>query len=403
MDYFILDKVFVADMTALIMIMFWEGIASSLILYASRKQIKSLQNEPLSRKSIIFHLIRSVGYFLFLYRGIFPDALSSTTANALLFFAFYLDAQIILQATKLNTNGLKIYGIIVFVISSIVYVLMDVVLGLPNIRIVCASVSIFLTFAPTVIKCMFGKHSNSLYRSFLWPYLLLIILTIFRTIKAITNIDYALLETDFLQSAFHSILIVKAFFSTLFLLVILLSKSSDEIDRAALDPLTGVLGRKAYLIESKKILCERCTNKGYLAVFFLDIDNFKRVNDNWGHDIGDKVIVAVATAVQRSINVEDVCCRYGGDEFSICLLLDNPNLINTIAKRIKERLCKIDILEESITCSIGAAWGVPKEDTGIEDYIKKADEAMYLSKQNGRDQLTVLEIGKKNADMLIDI
>lgn len=389
------ERLFVFDTTTLIGIMFWEGIASSLIIYTSWKRIRLLQKETLPKQSILFHLIRSLGYFLLVYRGLLPDVFSSTLANILLYLSFYLDTQIILQASGLDTPFLKRYGQVVFTISSVAYVLMDVFSGQPNLRTVCASLTIFLTFAPVVIRCMFGKGREWLTRAFLSPYALLTVVAFFRAIRGMTDNGFGLLESNGLQSLFYSSLMLKAFFGTLFLFDTLLSKSSEEIDRVARDPLTGMINRQVFFEQSDTLLARRRVEGGLLGMFFLDIDRFKRINDNWGHDKGDEVIIAVANAVQSSINSADICCRYGGDEFSICVALDKIELGNEIAKRMQKRLSMIDIIEgETITSSMGLAFGIPTVGETIDDYVKRADEAMYCSKQNGRNRLTALAMNR---------
>lgn len=388
---FLLNQLFIVDMRALICVVFWEGIASSLIIFTSQKYVKSLHDENLLKKSIFLRLIRSLGYFLFLYRGIFPDAISSTLANILLFTAFYLDTHVIFQETKLFSDGLKKYGRTVLIGFSLLYIAADFFIGTANIRVFVASAAVFFTFAPVVFKCMFSKHASALNRSFLWPHLALITLAIPRAIVGMMNINYTLFEADSLQGMYFVFLLLKAFFGTLFLFVSLLSDSSNEIDRMARDPLTGLNNRRTFVEQATKVFQERRRVKGYFGIFFLDIDFFKKINDTWGHDTGDEILIAAADAVQCSVDVNDICCRHGGDEFLICVAIDNISISNEIGKRIKERLRKIDMLPDfTITSSIGFAYGIPQNNECIDDYIKKADEAMYLSKHNGRDQLTIL-------------
>ncbi|MGF7002132.1 diguanylate cyclase (GGDEF)-like protein [Lachnospiraceae bacterium PFB1-21] len=393
MDSLIVSKVFLIDVQALICVMFWEGLASSLIIFTSKDHVKFFRGEQLIEKAITFRLIRSLGYFLLLYRGIFPDLVSSTLANVLLLLAFYLDAHVLLQTMKLSSEKLKRYGRLVFVMFSLLYVVADLFFEKANIRVVIASLGILMTFAPVVFQCMFGKKSRNLYRSFLWPYLLLIITTVPRAIVGITNKEYTLLETDVLQSMFYGFLLLKAFFCTLFLFVIFLSKSANEIEDLARDPLTGLNNRKSFNEQATEVFKRRQRTQGLFGVFFLDIDLFKNINDQWGHDKGDEILVAVADALQCSVDVKDICCRHGGDEFIICTTIDNVKIGEKIGKRLQEKIHNIDLVPgHRITSSIGFAYGVPKESECFADYITKADEAMYLSKRSGRDRLTVIRM-----------
>lgn len=128
-----------------------------------------------------------------------------------------------------------------------------------------------------------------------------------------------------------------------------------------------------------------------LSIIFLDIDNFKLVNDVFGHLVGDKVLQAVSECIRTSIRNEEKAVRYGGDEFLI--LLGNTTAENAyiVAERIRNNVGNNNMLKngsiEKITLSIGISEG----NGNVYELLEKADKAMYISKDNGRNQTTIYQ------------
>ncbi|MBF0405823.1 MAG: diguanylate cyclase [Candidatus Riflebacteria bacterium] len=131
--------------------------------------------------------------------------------------------------------------------------------------------------------------------------------------------------------------------------------------------------------------------KRHVALIMLDIDFFKKFNDNYGHQMGDEVIKRVASIMRKTVRTHDIPVRYGGEEF--CIVLPETDLIGAVAvaERIR-RLIEGDDLEfqgkrVKITCSLGVSV-FPDNAKNMETLIKTADQALYVSKRNGRNQVT---------------
>jgi len=129
-------------------------------------------------------------------------------------------------------------------------------------------------------------------------------------------------------------------------------------------------------------------------LMFLDLDNFKYVNDHYGHHYGDILLCEVSKRLKESIDSDSILARYGGDEFIIILFDVDITGSELIAKRIIKRIREIYIIEyEKI--NIGVSIGIIKvEDTNIltkDKLIDKADEAMYISKRNGKNRFSYIE------------
>jgi diguanylate cyclase (GGDEF)-like protein len=165
-----------------------------------------------------------------------------------------------------------------------------------------------------------------------------------------------------------------------------------ELQRRALhDPLTGLANRVLFHDRLGVALSRR---EGSVAVMFLDLDDFKTVNDAYGHAAGDKVLRAVADALSSATRPEDTVARLGGDEFAV-LLADNPDRYeaSTVAGRL---LAAVQVpvhlagYEHAVGVSIGISLGASGEATA-EDLMRDADIAMYVAKGRGKGTFTVFE------------
>ncbi|HSN21840.1 MAG TPA: diguanylate cyclase, partial [Usitatibacter sp.] len=157
--------------------------------------------------------------------------------------------------------------------------------------------------------------------------------------------------------------------------------------RAQHDPLTG-LANRALLREIAAHAVETSKRDGTpLTLLFIDLDGFKQVNDTHGHDVGDKLLVAVAERLRADARSSDVIARVGGDEFVVMLNGADADMGAAIAFKLGEDLAKpytIDSLTLDVRASIGSAT-YPQSGTTVHDLLKRADEAMYRVKQARRE------------------
>lgn len=167
-------------------------------------------------------------------------------------------------------------------------------------------------------------------------------------------------------------------------------KAEQELERlATTDPLTGLLNRRQFFKEADVIFTRAQHHPYELAVFLLDIDHFKDVNDNYGHATGDAALREVAKRLHDNVRPTDVVGRYGGEEFTI--LLPRTNI--TEACQIAGRLCivfaekPITVYGEDIylTVSIGVA-GLNEDISTLDELLQHADQALYASKEAGRNR-----------------
>jgi len=172
----------------------------------------------------------------------------------------------------------------------------------------------------------------------------------------------------------------------------------DLFNKANIDPLTGLYNRRFMDSSMERIMGLLSRSKGQLSVLMLDIDFFKRYNDTYGHDAGDKCLQAVAHALSYSVSrVNDIVVRYGGEEFAIILPNTDSEGARVFAEKLIQNVRKLNLPHEKneaadyVTISVGAATGTVDYQQDLGMYLRRADEALYSSKENGRDRYTYLD------------
>jgi len=155
------------------------------------------------------------------------------------------------------------------------------------------------------------------------------------------------------------------------------------------DTLTQIANRSYFTVQ---IVQEFTRAKRYnvdLSLLMLDIDFFKKINDSFGHDIGDKALIALTNETQLLLRNSDVFCRYGGEEFIIIMPETSVIEANISAQRIRKHIETLQIPPiEKMTISLGVTQLI--ENDTIMSFIKRVDEALYKSKTDGRNRVTIL-------------
>lgn len=160
------------------------------------------------------------------------------------------------------------------------------------------------------------------------------------------------------------------------------------------DPLTGLYNRRFFEDISKKLAANIFRRNSIIGILMIDIDYFKKVNDTYGHDVGDKVIKTVADTIQKSIRESDYVIRWGGEEFLV-LLIDvqsgfSEKVAEKIRKNVENKLIEFTGGTLRKTVSIGVA-EFPIDTNQIWECIKYADVALYKAKETGRNKVVRFE------------
>ncbi|MGE0492071.1 MAG: diguanylate cyclase [Vulcanimicrobiota bacterium] len=163
----------------------------------------------------------------------------------------------------------------------------------------------------------------------------------------------------------------------------------DAVDASLMDPLTGVGNRRAFDSELARRLERGVIQWRNFALIIVDVDNFKKINDSYGHLAGDRVLSILGERFKSSVRSEDMVARYGGEE--LVIILEGANL-RAAMRRARELVRSIDRLSfsldsgQEITVTISAGVAAARPDDSAGAFLDRADQALYLAKQWGKNQ-----------------
>jgi diguanylate cyclase (GGDEF)-like protein len=154
---------------------------------------------------------------------------------------------------------------------------------------------------------------------------------------------------------------------------------------ATTDALTGVANRRHFTDHAADRIALARRDNQRLAAMMIDIDHFKKINDTYGHAVGDAVIRSVADTLRANLRDPDILCRYGGEEFAILTGLDPLEAGERLRRAIKQTGVAGPSGPVAVTVSIGVA-ELSSAD-GLDALLGRADAALYRAKESGRDQV----------------
>jgi diguanylate cyclase (GGDEF)-like protein len=161
---------------------------------------------------------------------------------------------------------------------------------------------------------------------------------------------------------------------------------------STVDPLTGLYNRRHFNVSAQQELERALRFDLPISAIMMDIDHFKRVNDCYGHALGDRVLVEVAAVCMRGLRSIDLHARYGGEEF--CFLLPQTAMkgAHSLAERLRANIAGLcfdsDKRDFTVTASFGISERLPGEDS-IDNLMKRSDQAMYQAKSEGRNRVVM--------------
>ncbi|HOA15266.1 MAG TPA: GGDEF domain-containing protein [Bacillota bacterium] len=267
---------------------------------------------------------------------------------------------------------------------------------LDALLMVPAIINLVLSLASPFNGWMFYVDEANVYHRGEHFYLIVIILAayiLYSTVTVMMNKKHLNRRTYLSLLLFHILPVIggamQGFFygmpslwsaSTLMVLVIHLNIQRNKLGA---DPLTGISNRRDIDSYIKDRIREAAGSSSFSGIF-IDIDNFKSINDTHGHVMGDRALQLTADLLRRSTRKDDFIARYGGDEFLVILpRLDDPSLLEKTVARIREefdRWNKLGLLPFSLSISVGSQVYDRKSGMNQEQFIRRLDELMYESR-----------------------
>jgi diguanylate cyclase (GGDEF)-like protein len=176
-----------------------------------------------------------------------------------------------------------------------------------------------------------------------------------------------------------------------------LNKVSDFEHLAMQDSLTGLFNRRAFAASMRRARSRMARRKTSVSMVMLDLDHFKSINDTWGHDRGDDVLVRVARILTDTMRRTDDVIRWGGEEFVILMEETSADEAGLVADRLRALIEQADIIKgRAVTASFGVTQLIPGEDD--TEFFNRADAALYDAKDMGRNRVVVRKRPRRPSD-----
>ncbi len=207
----------------------------------------------------------------------------------------------------------------------------------------------------------------------------------------LVGVDFSLAYVKKIINSIQAI-ILTSIFVIIFLITVFVNRILNlRAKSMETDYLTGLYSKNYYESELDFIIRDALAKEKIFSLIMIDIDDFKNINDQRGHIIGDKVLKSVAKIMQENMRSVDICSRYGGDEFIVILPETTKEHAFLIGERILNKTSNLDLnnvgFDMKISLSIGIAeW---KTNMSAENLIECADKAMYISKNTGKNKVTI--------------
>ncbi|OED73667.1 hypothetical protein A143_03130 [Vibrio splendidus ZS-139] len=359
-----------------------------LLFQSAQKQVLGL-----SLFSTSMFVIGS-GTILLSLRGVIPDFISIIVANLTIAYGFHLVLHSLTIFRRHPRHIVQYSRIALFsvLVSFVQFTYYDQ--SIQN-RIIVMSLYLAFVTASSAIVILNGKKNDLALavNMMALPFIIYSLFMTFRAIKthfALNDIN-SLISSNYLNEYTYIlsiILIVSMSFSMLWLINARLVHSLQCISQQ--DPLTTLKNRRALDLAVKKHQAQ--VNYKSVCIVLLDIDNFKQVNDQFGHLVGDDAIKALAKTVLKLIDLPNTVFRLGGDEILIWLPNSNLERAAALSEKLRSAIQKIK-LEQQPTLTITSSFGISllSENEKWKDCVDRADRALYQAKLKGRNTIVIEE------------
>lgn len=378
------------DIQTLISILFWGNLACLILVCAYILYNKNITDWRQAQSIIVAKTCLTISFLLLGYDNI-SDFLRINVSSTFLLIGFLAEARSMFTVLGEGNGklmklvlGIALLSMLVFNHTAILY---------PNsaIRITVVSFGVALILVIPTMRLIFAHKSTSFKRVIGIFYLVYIALLLPRGLYFIASPEYNVFTRSQYQGLSYTSLIFLTIFSLSAFLLLLKEDADSQLRKMAhTDFLTGLYNRQYFLNSVTIPFARNQREKGSCSVMFMDIDHFKQVNDTFGHSFGDKVLVMAASAFREVMREYELLCRYGGEEFAAFIENTHPEDGQVVAERIRNKISEISFPEQpefKFTISIGIATGVPRHGDTIVEFINKADESLYETKETGRNRV----------------
>ncbi len=373
--------IFLLDVRTIAVFIAMSFLVQGTAIGAQAYLIRDLRQYRGVRAALIANLCIAVGIVLRLLIDRLPDFIAIILGNTLILTGAGLLSIALGQFTGQAYSKAAVIGAIAFVVPLLLYFTYwdnNIVMRVTIVSLGTAAFVFLLVYQLWRTRNTSLRFSANLMLSSFFIYGIFLI---GRTISIALNPPQDLYSNTPVQSATYLLLFAISFFwSSGFILMVSQRLRNDLMEVATIDVLTRIPNRRATQAFLEKELSRAQRNQSEISVLLIDIDDFKQVNDRWGHSVGDEVLVKTASIFQSMIRKQDLVGRWGGEEFLI--IVPGSCDAGVLAERVR---CEIANSEYShgatsfgITVSIG--FTCADESDEIDQILKNADKALYSAK-----------------------
>lgn len=371
--------------TILIVLVFGHLLTGALIIAYTHQQNRS----KAVNMFLLSKLLQPAAWVMLGLRGIIPSMVLVAVGNSTLFTGAALEL-IALMIIKRNYTEKVKRRYIALLICCIAVFIGATAYGFPeNVRITFASSITALLMIFPVYKLFTDQKASTLQKVIAALYSLTILFLIFRAVAALTtDLDMNLASTSIFNTwLFLLLYIVMLAGSTGFILLDKEKQDLELLKAASFDGLTNILNRKTFISRSKELisLCLRKQEK--ISFLLIDIDDFKKINDKYGHFVGDAVLQDFADTLKKQLRDYDLFGRYGGEEFAILLPGADEKAVQEVAERLRSTIENSSVDAGSnikYTISVGFFSILPGEETDIDMLYKLCDRLFIWQNPRGK-------------------
>lgn len=337
--------------------------------------------------------LAGIGIVILALRGVLlPVPMAIVVANGMVWTAIYLSVIAFKSCLdrpmpKLPSTVTVFFGLAV---AWIVLLLLDIP---ENMRIVLFSVYFSMALVIISKDLAYGWRDNSILQKFLAAFTpFFVVVTVLRGAEALWHPDEGIFSRNSLQVTAMFIGFVETISTSFGFLLLAKEKTDRELEmQAGTDHLTGLPNRRSFYSMAEKVFSLEKRTGQALSLLLLDIDHFKKINDRFGHDTGDRVLEVFADILRSATRQCDFLVRLGGEEFGVLMPDTPPGAAGDAAERIRLAVqsCEISAGDEPVrfTVSIGVYGEDAVSTPDMDHYFHCADHALYRAKTKGRNRV----------------
>ena len=343
-------------------------------------------------------LFDTLGWAILGLRGIVNIFVSISIGNSFLIIAQTMQ---IIAFLNIKNHYNKLIKRAYFIAATLFIIMFHLALLLYNVdgvRVSVMSISMAILWCYPIYILLMDKNSSVLQKTVALVYGAELVFLILRAYIGIRLGNSMTLMSNNIYNvlAFICLYLIMLIGNIGFILMAKEKSDLELIRVATYDELTDIFNRRAFLLRAKENISLFSRRKEPISFFLIDLDNFKKINDDYGHFVGDMILKDFAWTIKRQLRDYDLFGRFGGEEFTVLL----PGTDEKVALEIAERLRRItENTSVSVgikhiikyTISIGIVTVIPDESTSIDTLYKLSDDALYAAKGKGRNRIEIAE------------